>query len=129
MAKNQPYYLCMHPAQQQGRRSPFIILSRMIRILRPLVSDFFADIIQHIHSLRARGVISSHTESSGVFETSFSRKSVGTVCATPEATFFVLIRYMIANVSLNGIRRTFRNTNNINVVIFIATNIIFILCE
>ena len=62
----------------------------MILILRSLVSDFFADSIQHIHSLRASGVIRSHTESTAGAEINIFRRSAGTSCTTPVAIFFVI---------------------------------------
>jgi hypothetical protein len=70
-------YLCVHPAQQHGRRiPPFSFESAFsIRIIR--VSSFFADVTQHIHSLRARGVISSHVSSTDGVDVSISRKSAG----------------------------------------------------
>jgi hypothetical protein len=49
-----------HPGQQQGRRFPSLRLEQPHSIRRLLVSAFLADSIQHIHSLRASGVISSH---------------------------------------------------------------------
>jgi hypothetical protein len=49
-----------------------------------LVSFFFGEAIQQIHSLRASGVISSHASRAEVEETSIFRKSEGTVCTTPE---------------------------------------------
>jgi hypothetical protein len=49
-------YLCGQPAQQHGLRMPLRILSKPTTILLALVSSFFAEITQHIHSLRANGV-------------------------------------------------------------------------
>lgn len=56
-------YRCGQPGQQQGRRLPSLRLSHphVIRLIR--VSDFLADSIQHIHSLRAIGVMSSQVDS------------------------------------------------------------------
>jgi hypothetical protein len=50
----------MHPAQQQGRRIPLLSfeIAFFMRMFR--VSDFLPDVTQHIHSLRASGVISFH---------------------------------------------------------------------
>lgn len=78
----------MHPAQQQGLRFPADKFSSMIRILRARVSDFFADIIQHNHSLRASGVISCHVVSTCKLVGSNLFKSVGTVCTIPLGILF-----------------------------------------
>lgn len=48
---------CGHPGQQQGLRMPPRILSRPTSMRRLLVSSFFADVTQQIHSLRASGVM------------------------------------------------------------------------
>jgi hypothetical protein len=54
-----------------------------------LVSDFFAEVTQQIHSLRASGVISFQTASAFGAEAIAFFKSVGTVvCARP---FFLII--------------------------------------
>jgi hypothetical protein len=55
------------------------------------VSGFLAESIQHIHSLRARGVISSHAASAFGSEVRGFRKSGGTLCTTPEAISFLAI--------------------------------------
>ena len=52
-----------------------------------LVSGFFTDITQQIHSLRASGVMSSHFARAASSETSASRKSAGTLCTMPEDSF------------------------------------------
>lgn len=64
---------------------------RALSIRRALVSGFFADSIQHIHSLRARGVISFHAVSAFGSEIRVFRKSVGTLCTIAVASFFVAI--------------------------------------
>jgi hypothetical protein len=79
------------PGQQQGRRFPPISSMRALSIRRVLVSGFFADSIQHIHSLRARGVISVHTVNAFGSEVRVFRKSLGTLCTLPVASFFVAI--------------------------------------
>src|SRR6202040_261829 len=53
-----------------------------------LVSAFLADSIQHIHSLRASGVISSHAASTCGSDVSAFFKSEGTSCTTPLESFF-----------------------------------------
>ncbi len=55
-----PLPLCPHPAKQHGRLSPLVSLSTNISSLLFLVSSFLADSTQHIHSLRASGVISPY---------------------------------------------------------------------
>jgi hypothetical protein len=75
---------CGHPAQQHGRRIPPFNFERpfLIRISR--VSAFFPDVIQQIHSLRASGVMSSHTARAFGFDASAFRKSAGAaLCAGP----------------------------------------------
>lgn len=79
------------PGQQQGRLFPPISSVRALSIRRALVSGFFADSIQHIHSLRARGVIASHAASAFGLEVSGFRKSGGTSCTTPVAISFLVI--------------------------------------
>src|SRR3989344_4945180 len=76
----------MQPAQQQGRRIPSISSVRVLSIRWLLVSGFLADSIQQIHSLRARGVISSHTARAALAEVRVFCKSAGILCTTPPAT-------------------------------------------
>jgi len=77
----------MQPAQQQGRRMPSLSSVRVLSIWSSLVSGFLTDSIQHIHSLRASGVISSHADSAFGSEVRIFRKSSGTLCTTPAAIF------------------------------------------
>src|SRR3989344_4108618 len=81
----------MHPAQQQGLRIPprSFESAFLIRIL--LVSAFLPDVTQQIHSLRASGVISSHTARAAGIEIIARRKSAGSLCTTPVASAFLLI--------------------------------------
>ena len=78
----------MHPGQQQGRRFPSLRLEQPHSIRRVLVSAFLADSIQHIHSLRASGVISSHAVNACASDISASFKSAGTLCTAPLEIFF-----------------------------------------
>jgi hypothetical protein len=55
-----------------------------------LVSFFFGEVIQQIHSLRASGVISSHALRADTEEVNICRKSEGTVCTTPEESFVLM---------------------------------------
>lgn len=48
-----------------------------------LVSAFFPDMTQQIHSLRARGVMSFHIANAAGVEASAIRKSCGMLCTTP----------------------------------------------
>lgn len=79
----------IQPAQQHGRRMPPRILSRPTRIRFSRVTSCLADVTQHIHSLRANGVISIHI----FLPTSSARrafsKSFGILCTTPSANFIV----------------------------------------
>lgn len=68
------------PAQQQGLRIPFLILSRPTVIRRFLVSSFFADVTQQIHSFRASGVISAQSFFTRVSDSITFLKSVGSTC-------------------------------------------------
>ena len=77
-----------HPGQQQGRRFPSLRLEQPHSIRRLLVSAFLADSIQHIHSLRASGVISSHAVKACGSDVSAFFKSAGTSCTTPLEIFF-----------------------------------------
>lgn len=73
-------YRCGQPAQQQGRRMPPDSLEIALPILMPRVSAFLPEITQHIHSLRAKGVVLFHTASALGRATSAARKSLGSVC-------------------------------------------------
>src|SRR6202040_3530233 len=66
-----------------GRRFPSLRLEQPQSIRRLLVSALLADSIQHIHSLRASGVISSHAVNACGSDVSAFFKSAGTSCTTP----------------------------------------------
>ena len=53
---------------------------------RFLVSSFLADVTQHIHSLRASGVMLAHTPVTIASDSIALRKSAGIGCTVPEAT-------------------------------------------
>jgi len=56
-----------------------------------LVSGFFTEMTQQIHSLRARGVMSSHFARATGSEIRAFRKSAGTACTGPrEIVFFAM---------------------------------------
>lgn len=73
----------MQPAQQQGRRLPAISSLRVRSTWFFLVSGFLVVTVQQIHSLRARGVISSQAASAFGEEARALRKSDGNLWATP----------------------------------------------
>lgn len=52
---------------------------------RFLVSSFLADVTQHIHSLRASGVMLAHTSVTIASDSIALRKSAGILCTVPEA--------------------------------------------
>lgn len=85
---------CMQPTQQQGRRLPSVSSATVRSTWFFLVAAPLTVIVQHIHSLRARGVISSHAASALGEERSALRKSAGSWCTTPLAIFeFVIYVY------------------------------------
>src|SRR3989304_7294598 len=87
----------MHPNQQQGRRIPSLSSLVVLLMWSFLVSSFLTNVTQQIHSLRARGVRSSHTSSALGSESKASRKSAGRLWGTPlERTFlFMRLFYLI----------------------------------
>ena len=97
---------CIHPAQQQGRRIPLLSFESVFFIRILLVSDFLADSIQHIHSLRASGVISSHMALANGIDVSAIRKSSGTLCIVPVAISFLVIRLFYQTLCIIAIRTT-----------------------
>ena len=93
----------MHPTQQHGLRIPPVSfeIPFLIRIFR--VSSFLPDVTQQIHSLRASGVISSHTIKAFGEEMSAFRKSSGNLCTVPVATPFVIMRYILSNLAVSAL--------------------------
>src|SRR3989338_419308 len=83
----------MQPAQQQGLRFPSLISVYVLLILRLLVSICLAFSIQHIHSLRPRGVRFSHASRAALLELRAFRKSSGILCTTPLAISFLFILF------------------------------------
>lgn len=84
-------YLCVQPAQQHGRRIPPDSLDMALFIRMSRVSAFLPEVTQHIHSLRASGVMSAHSASTlGVAVIAFL-KSVGSVCIVPLKFIFVVM--------------------------------------
>ena len=82
----------VQPAQQQGLRIPPLSFESAFLMRIPLVSAFLPEITQQIHSLRASGVMSSHTARAlGVAVIAF-RRSAGIVCTVPPAIPLLIIR-------------------------------------
>ena len=70
---------------------PLRILSRPTVMRRILVSSFFAEVTQQIHSLRASGVISAHTFFTSGSDAIAWRKSAGMLWTTPPATALLVM--------------------------------------
>ena len=77
----------MHPAQQQGLRMPPLIFEIPFLIRMSLVSAFLPEVSQQIHSLRARGVMSSQTASNFGSAVRTFLKSSGVLCTVPFEIF------------------------------------------
>lgn len=86
----------MQPIQQHGRRIPSFSSETTRVTCSVLVSIFFGNVVQQIHSLRARGVRSSHLASAlGSADNAFF-KSAGKVWAVPpEIDFGISISYQV----------------------------------
>jgi hypothetical protein len=82
----------MQPGQQQGLRIPPFIFESAFPMRILLVSSFLPDVIQQIHSLRARGVISSQRANTVGEEAIAFRKSAGSLCTVPPAIPFCAIK-------------------------------------
>ena len=84
----------MHPAQQQGLRTPSLssVCTRSTCWL--LVSAFLTEIVQQIHSLRASGVISSHAANATGSPLRTFRKSAGSLCTVPLEILFWSIKLL-----------------------------------
>src|SRR6266700_2995904 len=84
-------FRCMQPSQQHGRRFPSSSSDRNRSMCWLLVSAFFGQSTQQIHSLRARGVRSSHAASAFGVAIKTRLKSIGTVWTTPLEIILELI--------------------------------------
>jgi hypothetical protein len=60
-----------------------------------LVSGFFTEITQQIHSLRTSGVITSHFARAAESEIRTFRKSAGTVCTAPGEIVFLPMDFIL----------------------------------
>jgi hypothetical protein len=85
----------VQPSQQQGRRIPDFNLDRALVIRIFLVSAFLPEVTQQIHSLRASGVMSSHTAFADGAEARALRKSCGSECTAPADDFGILLFYQM----------------------------------
>lgn len=74
---------CGQPGQQHGLRIPLRILSRPTSIRRFLVSSFFADVTQQIHSFLASGVMSAQRRFTVPSDSMALRKSDGSAWTVP----------------------------------------------
>src|SRR5437773_6781959 len=81
----------MQPSQQHGRRFPSSSSDCTRWMCWLLVSAFFVQSTQQIHSLRARGVRSCHAARTFGLAIRTRLKSTGTVCTTPPETTMGLI--------------------------------------
>ena len=100
---------CGHPGQQQGRLLPSVNSSqaRWIRCFR--VSSVLHEVTQHIHSLRANGVISSQAVFAvGEANTAF-RKSDGIACIVDLLCFFLPL--LCALVRLTSTSSSYKSVN------------------
>jgi hypothetical protein len=85
----------MQPIQQQGRRTPSLSSARTLSTCWLLVSGFLTEIVQHIHSLRASGVRSSHAASAVASAARAFCRSSGSSCTTPpEISFAAAVMYL-----------------------------------
>ncbi len=90
---------CGQPGQQHGLRMPSMSSERTRSTCCILVSGFFTEMVQQIHSLRASGVMSSHAASARGEARSAFLKSAGNVCTVPpESAFFAMDYFMTCEV-------------------------------
>src|SRR3989344_4479081 len=73
---------------------PFIFESAFLMRM-PRVSAFLPEVTQQIHSLRAKGVISSHSARTAGVEVIAIRKSSGSLCTVPVASVVFLILFIL----------------------------------
>src|SRR5256885_6397218 len=82
----------IQPYQQQGRRMPSLSSVRTLSTCCLLVAGCFTEMVQQIHSLRARGVKSSHIVRASASEARVFRKSSGKSWTTPpEMSLLVVV--------------------------------------
>lgn len=83
---------CEHPSQQHGLRMPPLSFESPFSIRISRVSAFLPAVTQQIHSLRASGVMSSHTSSAAGVASNALRQSAGMGCNAPPETCAFAIR-------------------------------------
>ena len=88
----------IQPSQQHGRRIPSLSSVIVLLTCSFLVSSFLTKVTQQIHSLRARGVRSSHIASAALSEVRAFRKSMGNWCTTP-AEIVLLISWFYTKLA------------------------------
>jgi hypothetical protein len=66
-----------------------------------LVSGFFTEITQQIHSLRASGVRSSHSARAAESAMRTFRKSAGTVCTAPGEIVFLPMDFILQGYAIS----------------------------
>src|ERR1051326_3757227 len=91
----------MQPNQQQGRRMPSFSSVRTLSTCCFLVSGFFTEMVQQIHSLRARGVRFSHTASASASEARVFHKSSGNSWTTPPEIALLIINLYYSQIALS----------------------------
>ena len=95
VVSNSGFHRRGQPGQQQGRRIPSLSSVRTHSMCCLLVSGFFTEVTQQIHSLRASGVISSHFARAAESEMRTFRKSAGTRCTAPGEIPFVAMDFIL----------------------------------
>jgi hypothetical protein len=91
IAYQQDAHRCGQPGQQHGRRIPSLSSEQTLSTCCCLVSSFLTEIVQQIHSLRARGVMFSHAARASASDASAFRRSAGRLCTTPPEIRAVVI--------------------------------------
>jgi len=82
---------CGQPGQQHGRRIPSFSSEHTLSTCWRLVSSFFTEMVQQIHSLRASGVRSSQAVNAFASDARAFRRSAGRSCTTPWEIRLVVI--------------------------------------
>ena len=82
---------CGQPGQQHGRRIPSFSSEHTLSTCWRLVSSFFTEMVQQIHSLRASGVRSSQAVNTFASDARAFRRSAGRSCTTPWEIRLVVI--------------------------------------
>lgn len=87
------------PGQQHGLRMPSMSSEHTRSTCCFLVSGFFTEMVQQIHSLRASGVMSSHAACAAGEARSTFLRSAGNVWTVPlESAFFAMRNFMMCDV-------------------------------